>query len=82
MAVALSDWFVDEEDEETKHDLYTRRLVAWGWLRHDGQLPWEVGPLTQLTDLLRTYYIPALRNDLNRTHYGGPPWTANPEAPV
>lgn len=84
------DWFHEPQPEPTKHDAYTRRLRAWGWLHTDGKtLAWDVSPLQMLTDL----YLKPIKVALNErvlfidgdgVRYGryGDAWWDDPEAPV
>lgn len=85
----IDDWFAEPKPPaETKHDKYTRRLVAWGWLRRVGanhvDLGWEP---QSFYSLLSSEYVALTKEMLNEPlmvlgRYGGFDWTDNPEGPA
>lgn len=72
------DWFTEPDPEESLNDLYTRRLVAWGYITRRGETAWD-RPVSAY-DLLHTYYVPQITSMLDMTLTLGPKsWTLNPE---
>lgn len=79
----MDDWFQEPTPRPTKHELYGRRLRAWGWLRGD-RPAWE--PRGAFASLMEDHYLPGLQRmlnqDLSRMFYGAPPWWMDPERPA
>jgi hypothetical protein len=42
------DWFAEPEIEPTLNELYTRRLVAWGYITPRGETLWDKKPIFSL----------------------------------
>jgi hypothetical protein len=83
------DWFVEDKPVETLHDLYTRRLFAWGYLTRDGRCEWERSSLERLHEVTLMHYLVPIQKQLNeelifdlgRKQYGDD-WRRNPEGPA
>jgi hypothetical protein len=83
------DWFAEPKPVETLNDLYTRRLVAWGYLTKRGTCRWEMSALEQLHEVTLMHYLIPVQKQLNeelvfsmgRKQYGHD-WTRNPEGPA
>jgi hypothetical protein len=93
----MDDWFQEPAPEPTKHDAYTRRLKAWGWLTplSDGKFicTWEITTAQALMSIAVQSYVESATKMLNErvifldaggVRYGryGDAWWDNPEAPV
>jgi hypothetical protein len=84
------DWFHEPAPAPTLNELYTRRLVAWGYLLTDKRTcSWEVSSAYKLYGSLLTHYLAPIQRQLNedlifdlgRRRYGHD-WTRNPEGPA
>ena len=75
------DWFAEPKARESLHDLYTRRLTAWGYLDKRGRCAWE--PRTgSFFELLQSEYSSVVLDMFNSPLVFGRTWKDNPEGPA
>jgi hypothetical protein len=82
------DWFTTPTPEPTLHELYTRRLTAWGYLTKRGETAWDRPVTSAFCALLEQEYSSHVIDMLNQQLvpglvYGyGNAWKRNPEGPA
>ena len=80
----MDDWFVEPAPELSRHDAYTKRLVAWGWLTPFGHPSWDPAR-GSFFNLLRAQYT-GIIDELNKPCFllgsWSTPWWEDPERPA
>ncbi len=82
----IDDWFAEAPSPKSRHDAYTERLIAWGYLNEWGEVTWERRSQSLFQRSLKSWYLPAIKKELNRDLcpqiYGTSPWWLEPSRPA